>query len=191
MSNNIYDLKRKFLEHLEIEKGRSLKTVQNYDRYLIRFFSFGTLQKPGDITEDAVRKYRLWLNRQPASQLKKEAGQNTLSRKTQNYHLIALRMFLKYLHRREIATLSPEKIDLAKVGDRDLDLISIDELERLLAAPGKKTDIKTLRDSALLELFFSTVMRVSELCSLSRYIDLNTYELTIRVKGDMVLLAFI
>ena len=124
MSHNIFDLKREFLEHLEIEKGRSLKTVQNYDRYLIRFFSFGTLKKPGDITDDAVRKYRLWLNRQPASQLKKEAGQNTLSRKTQNYHLIALRMFLKYLHRREIATLSPEKIDLAKVGDRDLDLFA-------------------------------------------------------------------
>lgn len=186
MSHNIFDLKREFLEHLEIEKGRSLKTVVNYDHYLVRFLEFCKIQKPYEITDDIVREYRLWLNRQPAGGAKQE----NLSKKTQNYHLIALRGFLKYLHRREIPTLSPERIELAKTGDRDLDLISNDELERLLDSP-QGLDLKSLRDKALLELFFSTGMRVSEICSLSRYIDLKKDELSIRGKGEKVRLVFI
>lgn len=174
------------MESLEIEKGRSLKTVENYDRYLKKFLDFTKIKDPGAITDDCVREYRLRLNRQ---MVERPSGKEPLSRKTQNYYLIALRGFLKYLHRRDIETLSPEKIELAKTGDRDLDLISIGELLRLLAAPDGE-DIKSLRDKALLALLFSTGMRVSEICSLSRYLDLEKDEMTIRGKGDKVRLVF-
>src|SRR5437868_6720422 len=98
MSQNISELKQQFLEYLEIERGRSLKTVENYDRYLKRFLQFAQIKNPRDIDEETLRKYRLWLNRQ--SNEKKTVGiQETLSKKTQNYYLIALRMFLKYLMR--------------------------------------------------------------------------------------------
>ncbi|MEK7147338.1 MAG: site-specific integrase, partial [Patescibacteria group bacterium] len=156
-------LKTEFLEHLEIEKGRSVNTVENYDRYLNRFLKFSQAKNPTDITDEAVRKFRLWLNRQPA------LG-GTLRQKTQNYYLIALRMFLKYLIKRKIKSLPPEQIELARVGERQLDLISQEELERLLAAP-EGNDLRTLRDKAILELLFSTGLRVTELCSLPR--DLN------------------
>src|SRR3989344_3543389 len=156
-------LKTEFLEHIEIEKGRSMKTVENYARYLERFLKFSQVKNPTDITNETVRKFRLWLNRQPA------LG-GTLKSKTQNYYLIALRMFLKYLVKRNIKSLSPEQIELARVSERQLDLISQEELERLLAAP-EGDDLKTLRDKAILELLFSTGLRVTELCSLPR--DLN------------------
>src|SRR3989338_10468979 len=92
----IDELKKEFLEYLEIEKGRSLKTVENYDRYLKRFFEFSKVTSAGGIDEDIVRKYRLWLNR-----FKDEKGKE-LSKSTQNYYIIALRMFLKYLSRRNV-----------------------------------------------------------------------------------------
>lgn len=183
---NINDLKRQFLEHLEIEKGRSLKTVENYDRYLARFFSYAKIDKAGDISEDMVRNYRLWLNRQSAGD--SHRGE-TLKKKTQNYYLIALRAFLKYLSARGIPSLSAEKIELAKVPERSLDLISGDELERLLAAPNEDS-IKSLRDKAILELLFSTGLRVSELCSLSRDIDLKKDEFSVRGKGDKIRVVF-
>lgn len=186
MSHNINNYIRQFLEHLEIEKGRSLNTIENYQRYLKRFVQFSNIEDPKNITDDLIREYRLWLNRQPAD---KKDGKKTLSKNTQNYYLIALRGFLKYLHRRDVPTLSPEMIELAKVGDRDLDLISFSELERLLDAPNVK-NLKGIRDKAILEMLFSTGMRVSELCSLSRYIDLEKDELTIRGKGDKVRLVF-
>lgn len=191
---NVNDLKRQFLEHVEIEKGRSVKTVENYDRYLSRFFAYAQIQNPGDISEDCVRNYRLWLNRQPAAgrpttNNRQSATRETLKKKTQNYYLIALRAFLKYLAARGIRSLSPEKIELAKVPERSLDLISGDELERLLAAPDGKS-LKSLRDKAILELLFSTGLRVSELCSLSRDLDLRKDEFSIRGKGDKVRVVF-
>ncbi len=88
----LIDLKRQFLEYTEIERGRSLKTVENYDRYLTRFFEFAKVEMPEKITEDVVREYRLWLNRQPAG-VKGAHSKETLKKKTQNYHLIALRSF--------------------------------------------------------------------------------------------------
>lgn len=185
MSHNLQSLKREFLEHLEIEKGRSLKTVENYDRYLSRFLTQSTCTKPEHITDTRVREYRLWLNRQVVV-----SRGESISRRTQNYYLIALRGFLRYLHKRDIETLSPDKIELAKTGDRDLDLISKEELKRLLSSPSGN-EVKDLRDKALLEMLFSTGMRVSELCSLSRYIDLKKEELTIRGKGDKVRLVFL
>lgn len=188
-SSELETLKREFLEHIEIEKGRSLKTVENYDHYLTRFIEFSKAKKAVDINDSVVREFRLWLNRQVA-RVHKGSTKDTLKRKTQNYYLIALRAFLKYLRKRGVESLSPERIELAKVGDRHLDLISTEELARLLDAP-KGTDVKDLRDKALLELFFSTGLRVSELCSLDRDLDLSKDEFSIRGKGDKVRVVFL
>ena len=191
MSHNmdIQKLKRQFFEHLEIEKGRSLKTIENYERYINRFLSFSKVSDPKEITDDTVREFRLWLNRQPSG-LKESGRTETLKKKTQNYYLISLRSFLKYLRKRGIDSLSPERIDLAKVVERDLDLISGKDLERLLAAPDGE-DIKSLRDKAILELFFSTGLRLSELCSLSRELDLNKDEFSVRGKGEKIRVVFL
>jgi site-specific recombinase XerD len=188
-STELEQLKREFLEHVEIEKGRSLKTIENYKHYLDRFLEFSKAEKPDDITDALLREYRLWLNRQTA-RTHKGGAKDTLKRKTQNYYLIALRAFLKYLRKREIAALSPERIELAKVGDRSLDLISSEELGRLMDAP-KGSDVKDLRDKAMLELLFSTGLRVSELCSLDRDLDLSRDEFSIRGKGDKVRVVFL
>jgi len=185
----VHTLKTEFLEYVEIEKGLSLKTVENYDRYLDRFFDVMGIQSIHDITDESVRKFRLYLNRQPGA---KKRGQTptTLKKKTQNYHLIALRVFLKYLIKRGFEVLAPERIELAKVPDRSLDLISTQELNRLLQTPDTSTLVGA-RDQAILELLFSTGLRVSELCSLSRDIDLKQDELTVRGKGDKVRLVFL
>lgn len=167
------------MEYLEIEKGRGLKTLDNYGRYLSAFFNFAKIATPADITDDAVRDFRLWLNRK------------NLKKKTQNYYLIALRGFLKYLARREIASLAPEKIELAKTGEREIDLISEDELERLIVSP-EEGGAKNSRDRAILELLFSTGLRVSELCGLNRdSINLKKGEFSVRGKGEKVRLVFI
>jgi site-specific recombinase XerD len=186
MSENIHTLKREFLEYLEIEKGRSLKTVENYNRYLVRFFEFTEVSSPAKITDTQVRKFRLWLARQKNPQ----DSSKTLSKKTQNYYLIALRVFLKYLAKREIESLAPERIELAKIGARSLDLITREELERILQAPSG-SDVKSLRDKSILELLFSTGLRVSELCALPRDIDLKNEELSVRGKGDKVRIVFL
>ena len=195
---DIQKLKREFLEYLEIEKGRSLKTVENYDRYLTRFLAQSEVKETSNITDDVVRIYRLWLNRQASG----KGGQNTkkavrglsvetLKKNTQNYHLIALRVFLKYLARRAIPSLSPDRIELAKTSARELDLVNETELERLLNSP-KGNDEKTLRDKAILALLFSTGLRVSELCSLSRdSVDLSRDEFSVRGKGEKVRLVFL
>ncbi len=185
---SLKQLKTQFLEYIEIEKGRSLKTVENYDHYISRFLEFSKNDNPANITDESVRQFRLWLNRQPSGHNKAEA--QTLSRKTQNYYLIAVRSFLKYLARQNIKSLSPERIELAKVGERSLDLITDLELKRLLESPSG-TDLKDLRDKAILELLFSTGLRVSELCSLTSDIDLNSDELSIRGKGNKVRVVFL
>ncbi len=178
-------LKNEFLEYLEIEKGRSLKTVANYDRYLLRFFEFSQVKEPKSLDDEMLRKYRLWLNRLPAPE-------GNLKKNTQNYHLIALRSFLKYLTKRGVTTaLSSTDIELAKTGERELDLIEPDELDRLLAAP-KSKDVWALRDKALLELLFSTGLRVSELVALNRdSIDMKRDDFSIRGKGGKVRVVFL
>ena len=199
-SSQIENLKQEFLEYVEIEKGRSVKTVENYDRYLSRFFKQQNIKSPADIADRNVRDFRLWLNRQAASPFQKNS--NTIKKRTQNYYLIALRSFLKFLTKRGHKTMPPEQIELAKVAERSLDLISADELNRLLNAPDleknktKKDDkendnVKILRDKAMLELLFSTGLRVSELCSLDRDLDLSRDEFAIRGKGDKVRVVFI
>jgi site-specific recombinase XerD len=188
MASEIENYKRQFLEYVEIEKGRSVKTVENYDHYLSRFLDFSKIKTAKDITTESVREFRLWLNRQRSSRDKRI--NDTLKKKTQNYYLIALRAFLKYLTKRGVKSLAPEQIELAKVSERQLDLISDNELRRLINAPDGK-DLKSLRDKAILELLFSTGLRVSELCSLPRDIELNSSELSVRGKGGKVRLVFI
>lgn len=187
---DIIDWKRRFLEYTEIEKGRSLKTVENYDHYLSRFISFAKVKNPEEITHDLVREYRLWLNRQIAREGRTGVPSVTLKKRTQNYYLIALRAFLKYLAREGIVTLSPEKIELAKTPEHELDLISSEDLGRLLAAPGGNA-LVALRDRAILELFFSTGLRVSELCDLPRDLDLSRDEFSVRGKGEKVRVVFL
>ncbi|MEK7098582.1 MAG: site-specific tyrosine recombinase/integron integrase [Patescibacteria group bacterium] len=183
MAQELKDLKQQFLEYLEIEKGRSVKTMENYDRYLTRFLTQTKITSPSRLTEQAVREFRLWLNRQPGV-----AGD--MKKKTQNYYMIALRAFLKYLRKNEIESLSPEKIELAKVGGRDLDLITADELNRLMKSPAGDS-LNELRDRAILELLFSTGLRVSELCSLNSDLDLTRDEFSVRGKGDKVRVVFL
>ena len=194
MSHNIFmgikELHAQFLEHIEIERGRALKTVENYDRYLKNFFAFAKISSPSAIDDELVRKYRLYLNR------------GSLKKRTQNYYMIALRNFLKYLAWRGIESLSPERIILAKAPERDLNLISVEELERLLKAPlevrlrgALKSDfgnLRILRDKAMLELLFSTGLRVSELSSLDRdSVDLKKDEFSVRGKGEKVRVVFL
>lgn len=181
---DIEQAKREFLEYIEIERGRAVKTVENYDRYLTRFIAWGEIQTPKDITESKVREFRLWLNRQPGT------AKDSMKRRTQNYYLIAIRAFLKYMRKRDIVSLSPEKIELAKVPERHLDLISPTELTRLLEATAG-TDEKHVRDKAILETLFSTGLRVSELCSLDSDIDLSRDDFSVRGKGDKVRVVFL
>jgi len=197
MTSELEQLKREFLEHVEIEKGNSLKTVNNYDYYLSRFLEFSKATDPKNITDDKIREYRLFLNRQPGVKIRGQSS-STLKRNTQNYHLIALRSFLKYLMKRGITSLPADRIDLAKIKPRSLDLISSGELNRLLDAPnkienkdGERGKLKILRDKAILELFFSTGLRLSELCSLNRDLDLSKDEFSIRGKGEKVRVVFL
>ena len=196
--------KREFLEYMEIERGASLKTVRNYDLYISKFLEFSKATNPSDITEDVVREFRLHLNRAPGVYVKGQA-RATMKKNTQNYYLIALRRFLKYLTKRGVTSLSPDRIELAKVGARHLDLISVEELSRLMQAPAAhaagakdadaksqaKSDLIALRDRAILELFFSTGLRLSELCSLNRDLDLSKEEFSIRGKGEKIRVVFL
>lgn len=180
---NVEAMKRQFLEYIEIERGRAVKTIENYDHYLTRYFSQMGIKGVFDITEDNIREFRLWLNRQPGVS-------GAMKRRTQNYYLIALRAFLKFLRKREIPCISPERIELAKLPERSLDLISDAELSRLIAS-AEGPDLKSLRDKAILELFFSTGLRVSELCALNSDIDLSRDDLSVRGKGDKVRVVFL
>lgn len=183
MPNDLGELKQMFLEYLEIEKGRSVKTVENYDHYLREFLKQTKVTAPAALTESVVREFRLWLNRQPGVS-------GSMKKKTQNYYLIALRAFLKYMRRNNVKSLDPERIELAKVGGRDLDLITANELERLMKSP-EGGETQDLRDKAILELLFSTGLRVSELCSLNADLDLTRDEFSVRGKGDKVRVVFL
>lgn len=176
------EYKQQFLEYVEIERGRSVKTVENYNRYLARFFQQAHIVRPEDITPTVVREFRIWLNRQ-------EGTTGNLKKRTQNYYLIALRAFLKYLRKHGIKTLEPETIELAKLPDREIDMMSEADLLRLLRAP-EGDSLTALRDRAILETLFSTGLRVSELVSLNQDIDLSRDELTVRGKGEKLRVVF-
>jgi integrase/recombinase XerD len=189
MALELHKLTRQFLEDLEVGRGRSLKTVENYGHYLETFLNYSKINNPKDITDDVIREYRLWLNRRESGTViggRKE----TLKKRTQNYYLIALRAFLKYLMKRDIPSLAPDRIELAKVPERSLDLITPNELERIMAAPQGES-VKALRDRAILELLFSTGLRVSELASLPRDLDMSRDEFSVRGKGEKVRVVFL
>lgn len=168
---------KEYLDYLEIEKGRSLKTRENYERYLRRFLKDGNISSPADIDEGVVREFRLRLARE------------NLKKITQNYYVIALRNFLKFLVKRGVETLAPEKIELPKVVRQEIDFLESGELERLLAAP-KGNNLRILRDRAILETMFSTGLRLAELCKLKRNIDLGRGELSVRGKGEKIRVVF-
>lgn len=182
MSYNMHMLfakaKTDFLEYLEIEQNRSQKTIANYDHYLTRLTDFAGDITVHDIDAEMIRKWRLWLNRLGTS------TSDELQKTTQNYHLIALRSFLKFCSKRDIPALPPEKIELAKTVRKQVTFLSGDEVQRLLDQPDTET-LTGLRDRAILELLFSSGLRVSELVGLDRdHINLKRREFMVRGKGQ-------
>ena len=167
-----------YLNYLEIEKNRSPRTSENYKHYILEFLKFAKISSPAEITDDVVREFRVALARRD------------MKRVTQGYYAIALRNFLKYMAKRDIKTLSADKIELPKVPGRQIDTLEYGDLERLLAAP-KGDSLRDLRDKAILEMFFSTGLRLAELCALPRGIDLKRGELSVRGKGDKLRVVFI
>ncbi|MBR0482790.1 tyrosine-type recombinase/integrase [Candidatus Saccharibacteria bacterium] len=173
------DLIIDYLESLEIEKGRSRYTTRNYELYLSRVTEFGGEElRPEEITPEWLRKYRLWLNRYVTPQ------KRGLSVMTQNYHLVALRGFLKYLARRGIKSLGPDMIDLPKTHRPQVTFLHVDEIDRILAEIPLDTETG-LRDRAIFELLFSSGLRVSELINLDReHVNLKRREFMVRGKGQ-------
>lgn len=170
--------KTNFLEYLEIDQNRSQKTISNYDHYLTRLIDYAGDITVEEITPELIRKWRLWLNRL-GTNTSDELGKNTL-----NYHLIALRSFLKFCAKQNITSASPEKVELARVKRKQVTFLSPEELDRLFAQPDQNT-LQGLRDRAILELLFSSGLRVSELVGLDKdHINLKRREFTVRGKGQ-------
>lgn len=174
-----------FLEYCEIEKNKSAHTIKNYHHYLERFAEFSKIGNPKEIDLNSIRKYRIYLNR-----LQNKNGK-PLKTITQNYHVVALRAFLKYLAKRDVKTLAAEKIELQKTPDRTVDFLSGEELEKLLKQP--KTDkIRGVRDKAILEMLFSTGLRIAELTSLNRtQVNPEKDDFSVTGKGGKVRIVFL
>lgn len=184
----IEQLLKDYLDYLEIEKNRSPKTRDAYERFLKRFIKHTKVKGSDDITGEVVREFRIYLAR-PAAKSRGEAKQ-PLKKITQSYYIIALRNFLTYLIKRGIEVLPPETIELPKIERRGIEVLDYDELERLLEAP-KGMSLRALRDRAILETLFSTGLRVSELCNLDRYMNLERGEIPVRGKGDKLRIVFL
>lgn len=175
-----------FLEYLELERNASQLTIRNYDHYLKRFLEFAGEIDPQDIDLNLVRKFRLHLSRWIDPKTKKG-----LKRITQNYFMIALRAFLRYLARQDVKSLSPEKVELGETEARPLKVLDDTALKNLLEAPDT-TDKSGLRDKAILELLFSTGLRVSEAASLNRdSINLDRREFAVIGKGSKERIVFL
>ncbi len=167
-----------FLEYLEVEQNRSQATIANYHHYLMRLVEFSDDRSISSIDAELIRKWRLWLNR-----YRDEQGQE-LSKTTQNYHLIALRSLLRFCAKRDIKTLSSDKIELARVKRKQVSFLTPEEVQRLLDQPDL-SKISGLRDRAMIELLFSGGLRVSELVNLNRdHINLKRLEFSVRGKGQ-------
>ncbi len=176
----IEKLLKEYLDYLEIEKNRSPKTRENYGRYLSAFITAEKIKDPEGITVERIKEFRVGLAR----------GAKDLKKNTQTYYAIAIRNFLKYLLKQDYEVLSPDKIELPKIPRRQIDIIEYADLERFLSAPPQNT-LRGLRDRAILEMLFSTGLRISELCNLDRYINLDRGEFTVRGKGEKLRVVFL
>ncbi|QQS58994.1 tyrosine-type recombinase/integrase [Candidatus Peregrinibacteria bacterium] len=176
------ELVSEFLVFLEIGKNRSPRTLENYRHYLNRFLSLvGDKKEPKEITQNTVQSFRIFMNR----------ASPPLSLRTQNYHLCALRSFLKYLQRHDIECLSAEKVDLPKLPERTVDFLTAEETERFFCDMPRETLFEA-RNYAICETLYSTGLRVSELCSLNReHVDLKTRQFSVRGKGQKMRLVFL
>ena len=182
---DIKELKIQFLEYLEVEKNRSPKTVENYNRYLDKFLAWAKINSAKEINSELIRKFRLFLSR-----FQDEKG-NNLKKITQNYYIIALRSFLKYLAKRDVKTLQAEKIEIGKTPEREVGFLENSEVERIINSAGGQ-DLKSCRDRAIIELLFSAGLRVSELININREkLNLKSGELSVRGKGGKIRVVFI
>lgn len=197
----------KFLDYQEIAKNHAEKTLENYRHYLGRFSTWAGNLDLKEITLDKVQDFRLYLNRLEAKDGRRghKDGEQLLSVKTQNYHIIALRAFLKYCIKNDLQTLAPEKIDLSKIPERSVEFLNREELERLFSAvsgvgagagsvagANSGAGIIRLRDRAILETLYSTGLRVSELAGLNRsQVDLQRREFMVRGKGRKTRIVFL
>ena len=175
---DIEKLLKDYLDYLEIEKNRAPKTRENYEHYLRSFFKSAKIADLKDLNEAAIRDFRIGLAR------------SGLKKVTQNYYVIAIRNFLKYLIKNDYQVFSPDKIELPKLSLRQIEIIDYKDLERLLAAP-EGDGLRILRDKAILEVLFSTGLRLSEICNLKRYLDFSRGEITVRGKGDKLRIVFL
>jgi len=204
-----------YLEYLEIERNKSKKTLENYNHYIKRFLNWAKINGPEEITEELVRKFRLYLNRIAGTNGSSSSEGSSLQKVTQNYHIIALRGFLKYMAKRDIKSLPAEKVELGQQEKRQVEFLTSDELKRLMNAPtiingaeeetikSQKSKVKSqkkeeesilikLRNKAILELLFSAGLRVSELVSLNvNDINFDRGEFSIRGKGRKLRVAFL
>ena len=181
----IRELKNQFLEYLEIEKNRSPKTIENYDRHLEKFLAWARIDSAEQINSELMRNFRLHLNR-----FQDEKGQN-LKKITQNYYIIVVRSFLRFLSKRDVKTLQAEKIEVGKTPEREVEFLENSEIERILSA-ASGSGFKALRDRAILELLFSAGLRVSELININREkLNLKSGELSVRGKGNKIRVVFI
>jgi len=192
MSTSIQKQISAYLEYLLVDRQRSNKTIENYRHYLNTFVKWGDIKTVEEITEKLVHDFRVHLAQDdnvPVIQQRKE--QHTLSNSTQNYYIIALRGFLKFLARNNIKSLSPDKVELGKAEQRMVDFLTIEEIGRLLKAT-EGSSLQKLRDQAILKLLFSAGLRISELASLDRdSINLEKQEFSIKGKGNKVRVVFI
>lgn len=190
IAKTLHQHKQKFLLYLSLEKGRSEKTIENYDRYIKKFLFFTKATYIKDITEDSVREYQDWLRNQMFCSGRDATACEPIKGTTQNYHLSALRSFLKYLRLQYETELAPSEIALSHVSRTTPHTLSDMELNKLLSTP-QGNDVKTLRDRAILFFLFATGVRVSELCALNTDIDLTNDEIPVYGKGEKMRMVYL
>ena len=176
---------RRFLEYLEIDRNRSPRTIESYARCLEHFFRWSKISHPKEISQELIRHYRLFLYHSTTSE------HQPLKKNTQNHYIIVLRSFLKYLSKQDVLVFPSEKIEIGKNQNRQVEFLDLNERARLFRSTSGSS-VKSLRDRAILELLFSSGVRVSELVALERgHIDLDKGEFSVRGKGDKIRLVFL